>query len=258
MTMNPLPPQAYTKDTLMRAYAWLQTQSEPIRELATSTDMLVSLYLKAQREGEESLARPAILNFRNELKNLAGLMGPQDFATSAHAQAHENMSAEQVQAAAAVVASTPTPPLIALAPVITSSPTAGTVFGPTLVKATTVEGAANAVTATVPPTPAATTIPTTMTATTASIAQNTAPAASQNQALPQVEPQQVVQQTRLDSPVPSVEKSKSSALQDLDEKSLNIIREVTQGLNLSCETEALRLLISLGFSKAKTLIENTK
>lgn len=251
MTMNPLPPQAYTKDTLMRAYAWLQTQSEPIRELATSTDMLVSLYLKAQREGEESLARPAILNFRNELKNLAGLMGPQDFASSAHAQAHESMSAEQVQAAATVVASTPTPPLIALAPVITSSPTAGTVFGPTLVKATTVENSVTAVAATIPTTM-------TTTATTASIAQNTAPVASQNQALPQVEPQQVVQQTRLDSPVPAVEKSKSSALQDLDEKSLNIIREVTQGLNLSCETEALRLLISLGFSKAKTLIENTK
>ena len=257
MTMNPLPPQAYTKDTLMRAYAWLQTQSEPIRELATSTDMLVSLYLKAQREGEESLARPAILNFRNELKNLAGLMGPQDFASSAHAQAHENMSAEQVQAAAAVVASTPTPPLIALAPVITSSPTAGTVFGPTLVKATPVEGSANAVAATAPPTPAATTIPTT-TATTIPSVQNMAPVVSQTQALPQVEPQQVVQQTRLDSPVPAVEKSKSSALQDLDEKSLNIIREVTEGLNLSCETEALRLLISLGFSKAKTLIENTK
>ena len=257
MTMNPLPPQAYTKDTLMRAYAWLQTQSEPIRELATSTDMLVSLYLKAQREGEESLARPAILNFRNELKNLAGLMGPQDFASSAHAQAHENMSAEQVQAAAAVVASTPTPPLIALAPVITSSPTAGTVFGPTLVKATPVEGSANAVAATAPPTPAATTIPTT-TATTIPSVQNIAPVVRQAQALPQAQPQQVAQQSRQESPVPVVEKSKSSALQDLDEKSLNIIREVTQGLNLSCETEALRLLISLGFSKAKTLIENTK
>jgi hypothetical protein len=61
--MNPLPPQAYTKETLVKAYAWLQTQSEHIKELATTPDVLVSLYLKAKLQGDSALERPSIQNF---------------------------------------------------------------------------------------------------------------------------------------------------------------------------------------------------
>lgn len=75
MTMNPLPPQAYTKETLTKAYMWLAHQNSSIKELATTPDILVSLFLKAQRSGEEALDRPSIQNFKNELKSLAGLMG---------------------------------------------------------------------------------------------------------------------------------------------------------------------------------------
>lgn len=75
MTMNPLPPQAYTKETLVQAYAWLQNQSENIKEIATNPDILVSLYLKAKLQGESVLERPSIQNFKSELKSLAGLMG---------------------------------------------------------------------------------------------------------------------------------------------------------------------------------------
>lgn len=75
MTMNPLPPQAYTKDTLTKAYLWLLNQNESIKELATTPDTLVTLYLKAQRNGDDSLDTPSIQNFKNELKSLAGLMG---------------------------------------------------------------------------------------------------------------------------------------------------------------------------------------
>lgn len=75
MTMNPLPPQAYTKETLVKAYAWLQAQNENIKELATTPDVLVSLYLRAKIQGDASLERPSIQNFKNELKNLAGMMG---------------------------------------------------------------------------------------------------------------------------------------------------------------------------------------
>ena len=75
MAMNPLPPQAYTKDTLLRAYAWLQNQNPSIRGMATTPDILVSLYLKTTRDGDASLDRPSIQNFKNELKSLAGLMG---------------------------------------------------------------------------------------------------------------------------------------------------------------------------------------
>ncbi len=75
MAMNPLPPQAYTKETLLRAYSWLQNQNPAIRELATTPDMMVSLFLKANRDGDGALDRPSIQNFKNELKTLAGMMG---------------------------------------------------------------------------------------------------------------------------------------------------------------------------------------
>ncbi|MFN8943101.1 MAG: hypothetical protein ACK5WZ_00590 [Pseudobdellovibrionaceae bacterium] len=84
MSMNPLPPQAYTKDALQKAYAWLMNQPPSIRELATTPEVLVSLYLKTQRDGMETLDRPSIQNFRSELKQLAGMMS--EFSE------HENIS----------------------------------------------------------------------------------------------------------------------------------------------------------------------
>lgn len=75
MTVNPLPPQAFTKETLQKAYGWLLNQSPSVKDLATTQDMLVSLYLKAQRSGEASLDTPSIQNFKQELKNLASMMG---------------------------------------------------------------------------------------------------------------------------------------------------------------------------------------
>ena len=78
MTMNPLPPQAYTKDSLLKAYQWLMLQNSSIKEMATTPDILVSLYLKATRDGDSALDRPSIKNFKNELKSLAGMMGELD------------------------------------------------------------------------------------------------------------------------------------------------------------------------------------
>lgn len=75
MAMNPLPPQAYTKETLSNAFAWLQSQSDSIKEMASNPDILVGLYLKAKLQGEDVLERPSIQNFKNELKSLAGMMG---------------------------------------------------------------------------------------------------------------------------------------------------------------------------------------
>ncbi len=90
MTMNPLPPQAYTKETLQKAYHWLLNQSASIKEMASTQEMLVSLYLKAQRNGDASLETPSIQNFKQELKSLATMMGDFQGPTSAmpsHVQA---------------------------------------------------------------------------------------------------------------------------------------------------------------------------
>ncbi len=78
MAMNPIPPQAYTKESMLKAYAWLQNQDASIKEMATTPDILVSLFLKANRDGEGALDRPSIQNFKHELKQLAGLMGEFD------------------------------------------------------------------------------------------------------------------------------------------------------------------------------------
>jgi hypothetical protein len=75
MAVNPLPPQAFTKETLQKAYSWLLNQNSSIKEMASTQDMLVSLYLKAQRSGDASLETPSIQNFKQELKSLANLMG---------------------------------------------------------------------------------------------------------------------------------------------------------------------------------------
>lgn len=49
MAFNNLPPQAYTRDVLMAAYDWLQSQPASIRELAVGPDALVSLFMQARR-----------------------------------------------------------------------------------------------------------------------------------------------------------------------------------------------------------------
>src|SRR4051812_27838051 len=100
MTMNPLPPQAYTKDTLTKAYLWLLHQNDSIKELATTPDTLVTLFLKAQRNGDDSLDTPSIQNFKNELKSLAGLMGELDGRPIAEKAANPSPSPSAAPASA--------------------------------------------------------------------------------------------------------------------------------------------------------------
>lgn len=171
--MNPLPPQAYTKDTLLKAYAWLMTQGPSIKEMATTPDILVSLYLKATRDGDSALDRPSIQNFKSELKNLAGLMGQLDNKTAA-TPASASAASQQTQPAAA-------------------------------------------------------------------------PQAYQHQA---PRPQQV--------PMPSAPVFAASqgflGASELDTASQAMIREVKNDFNLSSETEALRMLIKIGYSRCKTIL----
>ena len=94
MTLNPLPPQAYTKETLQKAYAWLLNQPASIKEMASTQDVLVSLYLKAQRNGEASLETPSIQNFKQELKSLAHMIG--DLQGQTQTSVHADPSAQHV------------------------------------------------------------------------------------------------------------------------------------------------------------------
>jgi hypothetical protein len=69
-----LPPQAYTREILTAAFNWLQTQTESVRKTATTPDVLVGLFMRAQRFGEsnpESDAPISSQNFMSDLRNLA-------------------------------------------------------------------------------------------------------------------------------------------------------------------------------------------
>jgi hypothetical protein len=46
-----VPPRAYTRETLTTAFNWLQSQPESVRSKATTPDALVGLYMQAQRGG---------------------------------------------------------------------------------------------------------------------------------------------------------------------------------------------------------------
>lgn len=165
MTMNPLPPQAYTKDTLTKAYMWLLHQNDAIKELATTPDILVSLFLKAQRNGDEALDTPSIQNFKKELKSLAGMMGELD-------------SKQPVIPMAEPPVATPQPPPVA--------------------------------------------------------------------------PQQVLVQQAKQVNIQNNHVSVDLTSQ-MDAKSKAMIAEVREQLNLSCDLEVIRLLVSLGYHKAKSL-----
>lgn len=184
MTMNPLPPQAYTKETMLRAYQWLQAQPSSIRELAMTPDILVSLYLKASREGAEALERPSIQNFKTELKTLAGLMG--EFESPAPTQVYHNAPRATMAPPAAPIAQAqpPQPPPQPAAPKASPPPIAAT------------------------PTPNFVTAP------------------------------------------PSVD------FLSLDPQTLEMLKETKVDYNLSTEIEALRMLVKIGFTKAKTLLKN--
>jgi hypothetical protein len=76
MSMVTPPPQAYTRDVIAQAFEWLQSQPSHIRELASNTDGMVSLFLQAKRRGG-SLSFPGTQapssaeSFKQDLKNLA-------------------------------------------------------------------------------------------------------------------------------------------------------------------------------------------
>jgi hypothetical protein len=81
---NP-PPQAYTKETVTQAYAWLQSQAPDVREKASNKDLMVAMYLRAKRGGAHTLTNSSVgsqtildadapvsaRNFRDDLKTLA-------------------------------------------------------------------------------------------------------------------------------------------------------------------------------------------
>lgn len=76
MTRSNLPPQAYTKEDVAKAFVWVQTQPEFVKNMATSKDTLIALYLQARRNGVSSLEHNIVpastRDFQSQLQTLAG------------------------------------------------------------------------------------------------------------------------------------------------------------------------------------------
>ena len=90
MGINQLPPQAYTRETLMQAFDWIKTQPRQVQDLASSTDALVSIYMQARRRaGNHGVTHPvSSQSFKQDLKNLAeGLRQFEDDGAAAAADA---------------------------------------------------------------------------------------------------------------------------------------------------------------------------
>src|SRR5689334_23124340 len=73
------PPQAYTRDTLAQAFEWLKSQPQPIKDLATSADVLVNLFLQSRKRRPLSTAEASLedsapvssQSFKSDLRTLA-------------------------------------------------------------------------------------------------------------------------------------------------------------------------------------------
>lgn len=69
LTQN-IPPQAYTRDTLVKAIEWVSSQPPTVREKASSADLIVSLYLSARRKASSEEATLKQETFKTDLKHL--------------------------------------------------------------------------------------------------------------------------------------------------------------------------------------------
>lgn len=266
MTLDFLPPQAYTKETLLKAYNWLQSQSDQVREMATTPDQLVSLFLKASRHGQETLERPSLQNFKSELKNLAAMMpdlekkqqavtaqvvtqpvtvthippsAPQNFqgaaqvsqTTTTQSFATNTITTQQV-GVAQTSAPIPPPPQAAFVNPTSAQPTYA---NPTSSQSTYVNPSVQQHGYNNQPTHQTT------------YSQPTPPPTghgSYSQSTPhQGQPEHVYQTTH----------AAPSRGSNIDEATQSLIREVKNELNLSSDHEALRMLVKIGYQKVRSL-----
>lgn len=68
-----LPPQAYTRDILIKAYEWLSTQPDVLKQKAKDADSLVSLYMMSRRRATQDNWEEKVSaeTFKNDLRHLA-------------------------------------------------------------------------------------------------------------------------------------------------------------------------------------------
>jgi hypothetical protein len=115
-----VPPQAYTRETLVKAIEWVQGQPPSVRERATSADLVVSHYLQARRRSAEAEAPVSGEAFKADLKHLAEDLKQFEIPSPPHTQPSRSPSYEFTpppeEMPAATFAAPPPPPRVAPAP----------------------------------------------------------------------------------------------------------------------------------------------
>jgi hypothetical protein len=213
-----LPPQAYTRETLMLAFDWIRSQPKQIQELASTSDALVSIYMQARRRGGQFIPTNPVSaqSFKQDLKNLAEGLKQFDGADGMGVQAPP-VAPHPSQTYQAPQTQQPSPQFYGaqqLPPVPTQMPQAQ------------------------PQMPTQQYVP-----------QQQAP--QQQVALPPqpTMPLPPAQPTYYAGATPATFESDMA----LDAKSISAVRQVQQRFNLSSENEAIRLLIALGSEKFREM-----
>lgn len=223
LMVNHLPPQAYSKETLIQAYNWLRHQPPQVQELAKTPDVLVSLFSKAQMHGDAYMNRAHMQNFKSELKSLANLMGDFDPDEVTEQGQSQQMNTQLLSSPGAISQS---------ASLSSQSVTMGS-------QSTTVAnnmGTQGSVTQSSPQ------------VTQQLLVQQQNQLIQAQQQLAQLQQSQVQQSHVQQSQVPSIADIRSL----MDARSISMIQEVKNQFNLSSEAEALRLLIAIGYQKIRS------
>lgn len=236
MTYNNLPPQAYTKTDVANAYVWIQSQPDYIRNMATSKEALVALYLQSRRNGNLSLEKTAPVSskdFQSQLKNLANELS----------QFEGEKKPEQkvsVPVVSKTFAPTPQPganarPQTDTQPVIAS--VTRTTHDKTPAPATSGED------------PHDTTL--------SSQEQSSALPTQESVMLQKTFHEFKARPQNFENPLPSNTSKKTFQFQ-IDPRSEQIIRSVKAQLNMESEHDIIRMLLVLGFDRIKGLFPGNK
>ena len=188
-----IPPQAYTRDTLVKAIEWLSVQPPSVRERATSADLIVSHYLQSRRKGDTAqLDLPvAAEEFKSDLRQLAAeLNHPEELPPPGP---------------------TRSPSYIIPPPSLSHAPVEERAF---------------------------------------ERADFAAPVRESHFRPRREAP---VRRPEPAAPAPAPTPSHAGPTWAIDKRSLEIARELQDRLNLSCESEAIRLLITMGAERARGL-----
>ncbi|MCB0341015.1 MAG: hypothetical protein H6626_14100 [Pseudobdellovibrionaceae bacterium] len=220
MANTTLPPQAYTREVLADAYEWLKGQPPSVRELATSADNLVGLYLQSKRGANlqtrlsmqsdftSDLASSAA--FKTELKGLAE--GLERFSSQHLAGLAQRSSASDLEQGTGI----PSRPAF-----VDEKPS-------------TFSTKPSQTTAAMPP-PQQLTSP-------KPESYFEPPRSTRSEVPAPVPPKKTAS-----SPVPA------SAF-NFDQRTTTAIQKVQSAFNLSSETEAIRMLIAQGFNSLKSIL----